>query len=818
MTAPFGPVLENALKENVQGGRLSIYKGVQVHPQFYCCVSGTSVGVAKDPVAMLFLSAGRVCVGDAITADYSNSWSPSSTIEAWDIDWGDGNTSGGVIFPDPPGWVAHPGGGYALPITYTVTLTVTDTLGATGISQVQVEVIDCTVAEIDLFAGCGDSGPWKTETGGLAWGDVAYGVLSGVKIHDIKANWFTIGTLSVEVWAATENGVYTSTAGSVWARKALPLPGVYAVEPIPVSIACSKYDPLELYVLATSAADVSWLYRTVDAGETWTYVAVGPIGITQPAGGALDGYIAAMYWDATVDNMYAGGGATFPTVTYPGLQCAGYWHNGIWDPVGEGVDSNVTTIARDNTGGIWWGGAFSNVDGFACDKCARWNGTFWESRALGGAGNPTALEMYSPYMHVARENNLEAVSRWRNWAWEIIAVTNGHPYALHTAGSLLYCGGNFTTIGGVPAARIAKWNGTDWSELVGGVSSWVNSIASSEDNLEIYVGGNFTAAGTGGGVITAYRFAVFDEVTNSWSSPSVGLEQLDNRVDAVVVSESGDVYIGGQFHATAGGTVLNHIARWDRVNDVWVPVGSGFNSGVYSLEFDEDGNLWAGGTFTQDGAGNPVLYIAMIGPGAGTPATVGRTYLTDMSADGQYIYVALIDSGNNPAILRIGYELAGLINIHVPGTGTWGGVVADPFYSNVLWMFGDFGAAAKVLVSDDWGATNDDRTDAGWNAAEVVRPLLPSAWDSRDVAIVLNFANDCWSTKDFGVTWAKQSDTVFDCDCGARDPFEPENIWIGRVDNGANHIQYSPNTGVNWAERSAGFTANAIVTALQVTK
>ena len=753
----------------------------------------------------------------AITANYSLSWSPSSTIATYSIDWGDGNVSG-AAWPGA-GSVAHPAGGYALPITYTVTLTVTDLLGATGIAQVQVEVIDCTVAIIDLFGGCGDSGPWKTETGGLAWGDVSYGVLSGVRIHDIKVNWFTIGTLSVEVWAATENGVYTSTAGSVWVRKTLTLPGAYLVEPIPISIACSKFDPLEVYVLATSGAGVSWLYRTIDAGDTWTYVAVGPIGITQPVGGALTGSINAMYWDATVDNMYAGGGATFPTVTYPGLQCAGYWHNGIWDPVGEGVDSNVSAIARDNTGGIWWGGAFSNVDGFAYNKCARWNGTLWQDRSLAGWGsNALALEMYGPYMYVAGQNNLETVCRWRNFAWEIIGPSNGHGYALHAAGSRLYCGGSFSIMDGTTVEYIAKWNGVDWSELAGGVSSWVGAIASSEDNLEIYVGGNFTAAGTGADVVVAYYFAMFDEVTNEWSSPCVGLERLDNAVRAMVVSESGDVYIGGSFHATTGGTTLNHIARWDRANDVWVPVGSGFNSTVYSLEFDEDGNLWVGGSFTQDGDGNAVLYIAMIGAAAATPATVGRTYLTDMSADGQYVYVALIDTGTNPVIIRVGYELAGLANVYIPGAGTWGGVVADPFYAEVLWMFGDFGAATKIRLSQDWGETNVDRGVAAWNPAEVVRPLLPSAWDSRDVVIVLNFANDCWITKDFGVAWAKQSNTAFDCDCGARDPFEPENIWIGRVDNGANHIQYSPNAGVNWEERSAGFEANAIVTALQVTK
>ncbi len=287
MTAPFGPVLESALKENVQGGRLSLYKGVQVHPQFYCCLSGTSVGVAKDPVAMLFLSADRVCMNTAITADYGLSWSPSSTIATWTIDWGDGNASG-AAWPDA-GSVAHPGGGYALPITYTITLTVTDLLGATGIAQVQVEVIDCTLAEIDVFAGCGDSGPWLSETGGITWDDVSYGVLEGVRIHDIKANWFTIGTENVEVWAATEDGVYTSTAGSVWARKALPAPTGYSVEPLPVAITCSKYDPLEVYVLATSGAGVTWLYRTVDAGASWTYMAIGLTSVGEPAGAGSRG-------------------------------------------------------------------------------------------------------------------------------------------------------------------------------------------------------------------------------------------------------------------------------------------------------------------------------------------------------------------------------------------------------------------------------------------------------------------------------------------------------------------------------------------------
>jgi len=820
MTAPFGPVLEAALKENIQGGRLGAYKGVQVHPQFYCCLSGTSVGIAKDPVAMLFLSATRVCMNTAVTADYSNSWSPSSTIAAWEVDWGDGNTSNGA-WPGG-GSVAHPGGGYTLPITYTVTLTVTDLLGATGIAEVQIEVIDCSVEEIDVFAGCGASGAWKSETGGLNWDDVSYGVLDGVKIHDIKANWFTIGTESVEVWAATENGVYTSTAGSIWTRKELPLPGAYLVEPTPVAITCSKYDPLEVYVLATSAAGVTWLYRTVDAGETWTYMRIGPMGASEPTGGGVIESVSALHWDSTTNRMWIIGPGCYPNSIY-NCNFVIYWEAGAYHVIENIVATSWGgSFVEDQTGDLWISGTFYQAPPVLpfppCYDVIQQSIGGWTVRpaSVDCAGIGLCyLGFYNGDVYVGGQGI--HIQRWQGGAWQSVGAPDHIVYTLKGTSHYLYVGGSITDIDGVTTNYIGRWNGVTWDGLNGGVSSNVYAIQANADGTEIYIGGSFTAAGTGADVITAYRFAMWDEVANEWSSPCIGLERLDNNVYAIAVSATGDVYVGGAFTATTGGTTLNHIARWSRATDTWAPVGSGFNGNVQALEFDEDGNLWVGGNFTQDGDGNPVAYISMIGPGSATPAAVGRTNLIAMSADGQYVYVSLIDSSNNPVVVRVGYELSGLVNIYNPGSGTWGGVAADSYYSNVLWMFGDFGGE-KILLSEDWGETNTDQTDAGWNAGEVVRPLLVSAWESSDVVAILNLANESWRTKDWGTAWAKQGDTGFDCQSGARDPFEPENIWIGREDVGANHIQYSPNSGVNWDERSGGFAANAPVTALQVTK
>jgi hypothetical protein len=80
-------------------------------------------------------------------------------------------------------------------------------------------------------------------------------------------------------------------------------------------------------------------------------------------------------------------------------------------------------------------------------------------------------------------------------------------YALAMSGTELYAGGRFSTAGGVPANRIAKWDGTAWSALGSGIlgngggdfdGSYehnVNALAT-DGAGHLFVGGIFGFAGT----------------------------------------------------------------------------------------------------------------------------------------------------------------------------------------------------------------------------------------------------------------------------------------------------------------------------------
>lgn len=154
----------------------------------------------------------------------------------------------------------------------------------------------------------------------------------------------------------------------------------------------------------------------------------------------------------------------------------------------------------------------------------------------------------------------------------------------------LIAGGDFSLAGNVAANRIAVWDFTTstWSAFGAGPDASVRAIAAMP-NGDLIVGGLFTTIdGVAAGHIARWN-------GTSWVPLGAG---LDAAVYAIEVLGNGHIVVGGQF-TQAGGAPADHIARWDGTG--WSPLGAGLNASVSDLATLPGGDIVAAGYFTQAG-------------------------------------------------------------------------------------------------------------------------------------------------------------------------------------------------------------------------
>jgi alpha-tubulin suppressor-like RCC1 family protein len=160
----------------------------------------------------------------------------------------------------------------------------------------------------------------------------------------------------------------------------------------------------------------------------------------------------------------------------------------------------------------------------------------------------------------------------------------------------VYVSGTFTSIGGVNAPRIAKWNGLTmaWSNI--GVLDYsgtpyknplINSIRYKGDYL--YVGGRFNVIGNSS---ISENIARYNITTSTWNSLGVGLSGNDPYVNDIAIDNNNDVYAVGQFYQSS------NIAKW---TNNWQAINTGeVESSSNAVLFDEDTSvIYMGGTFTR---------------------------------------------------------------------------------------------------------------------------------------------------------------------------------------------------------------------------
>lgn len=322
-----------------------------------------------------------------------------------------------------------------------------------------------------------------------------------------------------------------------------------------------------------------------------------------------DGSDFSVYGEETSVNAPASAFATFDEGAGPRLFIGGSFDNaGDAPAVGlarfDGTDFTVVgnaggpnntvraLLVHDDGSGaaLYAAGAFVQVDGMPMRRIARWNGSSWS-----GLGSGIGGAAFSPNTSVNA----------------LCAYDEG-------AGSRLFAAGRFTSAGGVTAARIARWDGANWTPLGAGVAGEVLALATWNDgaSTKLYVAGALIAAGGA----PVQRIASWDGV--NWSA--LPTQQLD-AISALAVYDAG-----------AGPQLTTGVESWNGAS--WTALSGSLLTGdniqaLHSLE----GELFVGGNLRQVGVNTPVSNLARFD---------GSTWSeVDGGVDGSVLGIASFDLG-----------------------------------------------------------------------------------------------------------------------------------------------------------------------------
>jgi hypothetical protein len=152
-------------------------------------------------------------------------------------------------------------------------------------------------------------------------------------------------------------------------------------------------------------------------------------------------------------------------------------------------------------GSLYVGGNFSTAGGITARGIARWNGTSWAAPTTTIFDAIMSFEIYNDNLIIGGQfasfaGNPNIIS-FNGTSFTTLGSggANSNVRALRVNGGRLYAGGDFTTIGGVTASRIAYWDGS-WHDLQYGSDNIVFSLGSYSS--EVHAGGSFSRVNWGG--------------------------------------------------------------------------------------------------------------------------------------------------------------------------------------------------------------------------------------------------------------------------------------------------------------------------------
>lgn len=389
-----------------------------------------------------------------------------------------------------------------------------------------------------------------------------------------------------------------------------------------------------------------------------------------------DVHALAVFDDGSGPALFAGG--SFNRAGDAPASNIARWDGAAWSPVGSGTDRPVRAFAVWDDGrgpALYAGGDFTSAGGVAANHVARYDGSAFSPL---GSGIATLQGLV-----------VQALA----------AYDDG-------SGSALYVGGSFVQAGGAAASRLARWNGTAWSQVGNGLNGEVTTLLVFDDGrgTALFAGGGFSAAISS---VAARRVVRWNGSAYSTLGPGLG-----GRVRSLHAHDDGSgspfLYAAGDFDRTDDGVPARHVARWSGA--AWSALGAGTDQPVSAMASFDDGTgpgLFVGGPFRAAGSvtaesvakwqrdawrglglgglGNSVRALAAFDDGSGPALYAGGTFATAGTSDASRI-ARWSGSGWSP----VGTGLAGAVNalaVHDDGSGL------------ALYAAGEFSLAGTTRVN-----------------------------------------------------------------------------------------------------------------------
>ncbi|MFI4897470.1 MAG: GC-type dockerin domain-anchored protein [Phycisphaerales bacterium JB059] len=343
------------------------------------------------------------------------------------------------------------------------------------------------------------------------------------------------------------------------------------------------------------------------------------------------------------------------------------------------------------------------------------------------------------------------LARWNGSSWESVGggLVNQYSNTMTSFQGDLIVGGYFDSANGVAGtAKLARWDGTQWHSMDAQSEIFLNSVwdlAVWDDGTtgeQLYVAGNYSDIGGVGG---PDHIAKWDGTTYTPVGGTIGgavpLIVLD-----LLVADLGDgekLYAGGRF-LTIDGVPANNIAVWDGTS--WSALGDGVTPSagfaqVLHMTAWDDGNgmaLYVGGRFANAG-GSPASRVAK------WDGTSWSAMGAGLDADCQELVV--FDDGSGEALYALGefahpdagtFVLAKRWNGETwddyltSNDGAFGGIVYDAGEGNAMHIGGSFSSVEGVSSNRVISVLG---TSGGCNAADLAEPF--GVLDFSDVVAFL---------------------------------------------------------------------------------